>query len=169
MATQPATADRRALRQLGTTLLIATIVAVILAGVAIMAAPARAAPRDHEAGLSRALTQLIASLRARHGAGSVAVISGKEFRTFKDKFGRNLVSCHADGEAFDAKLSAPARADVRARHELGIITYSGAMHHVHVSSCAREAGIRAHSIVNAKGWPVGSTAFAYKPSFRNQE
>jgi hypothetical protein len=110
---------------------------------------------DPEAGLAPALAQLVRDLRVRHGAASVRVSDGRSHRYVKDAHGHDLrLSCHASGEAFDGYLSRAALADVRARKAFGLITYSGAMHHVHVSSCAREAGVRAHQVVNAKGWPL---------------
>jgi hypothetical protein len=88
------------------------------------------------AGLAPDLRGLIADLQARHGADSVRVISGRDSRGYSR-------SCHPSGQAFDAHVSRAAMADLRSRH-YGLITYSGGMHHVHVSSCSREAGLRAH-------------------------
>ena len=55
-----------------------------------------------------------------------------------------MPSCHNGGHAFDAHLSAAARRYVMSRKDLGVITYSGRMRHVHVSDCARERGGRWH-------------------------
>jgi hypothetical protein len=56
-----------------------------------------------------------------------------------------MASCHNGGHAFDAHLSAAARRYVMGRRDLGVITYSGRMGHVHVSDCARERGYRGHA------------------------
>lgn len=95
-----------------------------------------------EASISQELRSLIADLRSKHGADSVRVISGRDSRGYSK-------SCHPLGQAFDAHVSRTAMADLRSRH-FGLITYSGGMHHVHVSSCAREAGLRAHKSVGGR-------------------
>lgn len=70
------------------------------------------------------------------------------------KFGKDAVrgvgtrnaggtSCHPRN-AFDAHLSAAARRYAQGRRDLGVITYSGSMGHVHVSDCPRERGYRGH-------------------------
>jgi hypothetical protein len=115
-----------------------------------------------EAFLAPPLIQLIAELRSAHGAQSVRVSAGRSFRYVRDGQGRALrLSCHAAGEAFDGYLSGAALAAVRAKKFYGVITYAGAMQHVHVSSCARERGVRAHMTVNARGWPVNGRGEKY--------
>jgi hypothetical protein len=94
-----------------------------------------------EASLVPELRALIADLRQLHGADSVRVISGRDRRAYTR-------SCHPFGQAFDAHVSRAVMADLRGRR-FGLITYSGGMHHVHVSSCAREAGLRAHKRVGS--------------------
>jgi hypothetical protein len=94
------------------------------------------------AGIAPDLRALIAELQARHGPGSVRVISGRDGRAYRR-------SCHPFGQAFDAHVSRAVLADLRSRR-FGLITYSGAMNHVHVSSCAREAGLRAHKRVGGR-------------------
>lgn len=95
-----------------------------------------------EASIAPELRSLIANLRQRYGADSVRVISGRDGRAYAR-------SCHPLGQAFDAHVSRAVMADLRSRH-FGLITYSGGMHHVHVSSCAREAGLRAHKNVGGR-------------------
>lgn len=99
-------------------------------------------PGGREAGLVPELRSLIADLQQRHGADSVRVISGRDSRGYRK-------SCHPSGQAFDAHVSRAVMADLRSRG-FGLITYSGAMHHVHVSSCVREAGLRAHKQVGGR-------------------
>lgn len=89
-----------------------------------------------EAGLSTNLRSVIAMLRAKHGRGAVTGVGGRGPRP--------NVSCHPTGNAFDAHLSSAALRTVKARRDLGVITYSGSMRHVHVSDCARERGYRGH-------------------------
>lgn len=94
-----------------------------------------------ESGLDGSLRGEIARLRALYGPGAVRVIGGAAHRNVA---GTNMLSCHSGGHAFDGYLSAPAMAALR-RSSFGIITYSGGHDHVHVSSCARERGLRAHN------------------------
>lgn len=104
-----------------------------------------------EQSLSSELRGVVADLRSRHGAGSVTVAHGYSYRRVR---GSRRMSCHSTGDAFDGRLSAAALSTARANPRVGIITYSGAMHHVHVSVCARERGIRTHLVVNGSGVPV---------------
>lgn len=81
---------------------------------------------------------LMGELRARYGNGCCRVISG--YRPGALVAGTNMRSCHATGQAIDVILSGPAKAHVL-RTRFGIIRYASG--HWHISSCARELGIRA--------------------------
>jgi hypothetical protein len=94
-----------------------------------------------EASLSPKLRGVIATIRAQYGNGAIRNIGGARAGNVA---GTRMPSCHNGGHAFDAHLSAAALAYVKSRRDLGVITYSGRMHHVHVSDCAREAGGRWH-------------------------
>lgn len=94
-----------------------------------------------ESGLDGSLRGEIARLRGLYGHSAVRVIGGASHRNVA---GTNMISCHSGGHAFDGYLSAAAMADLR-RTSFGIITYSGGHDHVHVSSCPRERGLRAHN------------------------
>jgi hypothetical protein len=94
-----------------------------------------------EASLSPTLRGVVATIRAKYGAGSIRNIGGARNTLVA---GTRMPSCHNGGHAFDAHLSPAALAYVRSRKDLGVITYSGRMHHVHVSDCARERGGRWH-------------------------
>ena len=111
-------------------------------------------PRRHKStgGLSPRMAKVVADLRTKHGAASVRIIAGRSYRYVA---GSRRLSCHASGEAIDAYLSPDARADVRRNRLLGVITYSGAMRHWHVSVCRREAGYRGHQVIG-RVWPVAS-------------
>lgn len=89
-----------------------------------------------EKSLSPKLRGVINHLRRAYGPSAVRNVGGRG--------GRPNVSCHPSGNAFDAHLSAAARRYVMGRRDLGVITYSGRMSHVHVSDCARERGYRGH-------------------------
>ena len=89
-----------------------------------------------EASLSPKLRGVISHLRRAYGPSAVRNVGGRG--------GRPGPSCHPSGNAFDAHLSAAARRYVMGRRDLGVITYSGRMSHVHVSDCARERGDRGH-------------------------
>ena len=95
-----------------------------------------------EASLSPKLKGVIATIRSKYGRGAVSGIGGARAGNVKGRPG--MPSCHNGGHAFDAHLSAAARRYVQSRSDLGVITYSGRMHHVHVSDCARERGYRGH-------------------------
>ena len=89
-----------------------------------------------EASISPKLRGVISHLRRAYGPSAVRNVGGRG--------GRPGPSCHPSGNAFDAHLSAAARRYVMGRRDLGVITYSGRMSHVHVSDCARERGYRGH-------------------------
>lgn len=91
--------------------------------------------------LSPKLRGVIALLRAQFGSGAVRNVGGARSGNVA---GTRMASCHNGGHAFDAHLSAAARRYVMSRRDLGVITYSGRMSHVHVSDCARERGGRWH-------------------------
>lgn len=95
-----------------------------------------------EASLSPKLKGVIATIRGKYGRGAVSGIGGARSGSVAGRPG--MASCHNGGHAFDAHLSAAARRYVQSRSDLGVITYSGRMHHVHVSDCARERGYRGH-------------------------
>lgn len=94
-----------------------------------------------EASLSPKLRGVIATIRSKYGKGAVTGIGGARRGNVA---GTRMPSCHNGGHAFDAHLSAAARRYVMGRRDLGVITYSGRMRHVHVSDCARERGGRWH-------------------------
>lgn len=94
-----------------------------------------------EASLSPKLRGVIATLRGKYGRGAVSGVGGARGGSVA---GTSMPSCHNGGHAFDAHLSAAARRYVQGRSDLGVITYSGRMSHVHVSDCARERGYRGH-------------------------
>lgn len=95
-----------------------------------------------EASLSPKLRGVIGTLRAKYGRGAVRNVGGARSGSVAGRPG--MASCHNGGHAFDAHLSAAARRYVIGRRDLGVITYSGRMSHVHVSDCARERGYRGH-------------------------
>lgn len=108
-------------------------------------------PRYKDArGLSPRMQRVVAKLRAKHGSASVQIVAGRSYRYVA---GTRRLSCHASGEAVDVQLSLGALRDVRADRRLGVISYSGAMRHVHVSVCQREAGYRGHKFIR-RTWPV---------------
>lgn len=94
-----------------------------------------------EGSLSPKLRGVIALLRSQFGSSAVRNVGGARAGNVA---GTRMASCHNGGHAFDAHLSAAARRYVQGRKDLGVITYSGRMHHVHVSDCARERGYRGH-------------------------
>lgn len=94
-----------------------------------------------EASLSPKLRGVIATIRRQYGKGAVSGVGGARRGNVA---GSRMPSCHNGGHAFDAHLSAAARRYVMSRKDLGVITYSGRMSHVHVSDCARERGGRWH-------------------------
>lgn len=96
-----------------------------------------------EASLSPTLKGVIATLRRQYGKAAVRNVGGARAGSVAGRPG--MPSCHNGGHAFDAHLSAAARRYVQGRRDLGVITYSGRMHHVHVSDCARERGYRGHT------------------------
>lgn len=87
-----------------------------------------------ERSLSPKLRGVIAQMRRQFGKGAVTGVGTRN---------AGGASCHPY-HAFDAHLSAAARRYVAGRRDLGVITYSGRMGHVHVSDCARERGYRGH-------------------------
>lgn len=87
-----------------------------------------------EGALSPKLRGVIAEIRRKFGRGAISGIGTRN---------AGGTSCHPRN-AFDAHLSAAARRYVQGRRDLGVITYSGSMSHVHVSDCARERGYRGH-------------------------
>lgn len=95
-----------------------------------------------EASVSAKLRGVIATIRAKYGRGAISGIGGARGGDVAGRPG--MASCHNGGHAFDAHLSAAARRYVQGRRDLGVITYSGGMRHVHVSDCARERGYRGH-------------------------
>lgn len=94
-----------------------------------------------EASLSPTLRGVIATIRSRYGSRAISGIGGARRGNVA---GTRMPSCHNGGHAFDAHLSSAARGYVMSRRDLGVITYSGRMHHVHVSDCVRERGGRWH-------------------------
>lgn len=94
-----------------------------------------------EGSLSPKLRGVIALLRAQFGSSAVRNVGGARAGNVA---GTRMASCHNGGHAFDAHLSAAARRYVQGRRDLGVITYSGRMSHVHVSDCPRERGYRGH-------------------------
>ena len=95
-----------------------------------------------EGSLSSNLRGVIGTIRAKYGRAAVRNIGGARSGSVAGRPG--MASCHNGGHAFDAHLSAAARRYVMGRRDLGVITYSGRMSHVHVSDCARERGYRWH-------------------------
>jgi hypothetical protein len=93
-----------------------------------------------EGSLSPKLRGVISTIRSKYGKGAVTGIGGARGGNVA---GSRMPSCHNGGHAFDAHLSGAARAYVKSRSDLGVITYSR-MGHVHVSDCARERGGRWH-------------------------
>lgn len=94
-----------------------------------------------EGSLSPTLRGVIATIRSRYGRGAVSGVGGARRGNVA---GTRMPSCHNGGHAFDAHLSSAARSYVMSRRDLGVIIYSGRMHHVHVSDCVRERGGRWH-------------------------
>lgn len=92
-----------------------------------------------EASLSGTLRGVISTIRARYGNGAIRNIGGARSGNVA---GTSMPSCHNGGHAFDAHLSSAARAYVKSRGDLGVITYRTG--HTHVSDCARERGYRGH-------------------------
>src|SRR5574343_758356 len=84
-----------------------------------------------EKSLSPKLRGVISLLRAQYGSGAVRNVGGARSGSVAGRPG--MASCHNGGHAFDAHLSAAARRYVAGRRDLGVITYSGRMSHVHVS------------------------------------
>jgi hypothetical protein len=95
-----------------------------------------------EGSVSPTLRGVIATIRAKYGRGAISGIGGARGGHVAGRPG--MASCHNGGHAFDAHLSGAARRYVAGRRDLGVITYSGRMSHVHVSDCARERGYRGH-------------------------
>jgi hypothetical protein len=92
------------------------------------------------AGVPSIIQSFLAAVQSQ--CGSVKVISGH--RPGARVAGSGIVSCHATGQAADYTISSPACAlRVAAGYQhLGHSNDYGRVAHFHVSSCAREAGMR---------------------------